>query len=358
MIFNDNTQEITAMEAKSFAQWIAFSPFIFQATTVLRDLGILDAISNTDDRGMSIEEITKLTNISTYGIKVLLDFGINIGLVKKIDNLYVLGMTGYFILQDEMTKVNMDFTQDICYLPLKNLKESIQEESAVGLKTFGPWNTLYEGLMLLPEDAKRSWLNFDHYYSDKAFNECLSIVFEEPVRELLDIGGNTGRWAKRCFKHNPDVRVTIMDLPQQLTAATSEIMSAGYSDRFNPYPINILDDITTPFYKDADVIWMSQFLDCFSEQEILSILKRTSAVMNENTKLYIVELFCDRQKFSTAEFSLNATSLYFTCVANGKSRMYPSADILEIIHKAGLTVVKDINDIGIGHTVLVCKLAI
>ena len=102
---------------------------------------------------------------------------------------------------------------------------------------------------------------------------------------------------------------------------------------------------------------MSQFLDCFSEQEILKIPGNAVAVMDRDTVLYIIELFRDRQKYEAARFSLDATSLYFTCIANGKSRMYHSADIKALVYEAGLIVEQETDDISEGHTVLRCRLA-
>ncbi|VAW77132.1 hypothetical protein MNBD_GAMMA13-795, partial [hydrothermal vent metagenome] len=41
----------TALEALSHAQWIAFGPFVFQATVVMRDTGLLKALEDTGTRG-------------------------------------------------------------------------------------------------------------------------------------------------------------------------------------------------------------------------------------------------------------------------------------------------------------------
>jgi hypothetical protein len=100
---------------------------------------------------------------------------------------------------------------------------------------------------------------------------------------------------------------------------------------------------------------MSQFLDCFSKEEVLSILNRTVDAMNTDTALYILELFWDRQKYEASSYSLNATSLYFTCIANGNSRMYHSTDFIEIIKAAGLSIESITDDLGISHTLLKCK---
>ena len=346
----------SALEAKSLAQWIAFAPFVFQATVVMRDRGLLASIDATGETGIDARRLADETGLSLYGTRVLLDFAVDISLVQEVDGNYVLGKAGYFVLNDDMTRVNMDFTRDICYQALGALDESIRDGKPRGLAALGDWENLYDGLMRLPAKASESWFRFDHFYSDRVFDEFLPVVFATPVKEILDIGGNTGRWAQRCLAHDPQVRVTIMDLPQQLAVARENIATAGYGDRFNEYPLDVLRDDRS-YYKGADVIWMSQFLDCFSEQEILKILGNAVAVMDHSTVLYIIELFWDRQKYDAARFSLNATSLYFTCIANGKSRMYHSGDMKALVQQAGLVVEQETDDVGEGHTVFRCRRA-
>ncbi|MEE9422259.1 MAG: class I SAM-dependent methyltransferase [Gammaproteobacteria bacterium] len=354
MRLETDSNKASALQAKSMAQWIAFAPFVFQASVVIRDSGLLEAIDEAGESGGSVTALAQETGLSEYGVKVLLDFGASIGLVWQENGRFILSKTGYFVLNDEMTRVNMDFTRDVCYRALDHLGDSIKDGKPRGLPELGEWDTLYEGLTKLPGTASESWFRFDHYYSDRVFDELLPIVFEAPVKEILDIGGNTGRWALQCLAHDSDVRVTIMDLPIQLKVARKNITEAGFADRYNEYPANVLDEGQI-FYKGADVICMSQFLDCFSEQEILEILKRAVAVMDTDTDLYIIELLWDRQKYEAASFSLNATSLYFTCIANGNSRMYHSSDLLGLINEAGLVVEMDIDGVGEGHTLLRCK---
>jgi hypothetical protein len=346
----------SALEAKSLAQWIAFAPFVFQATVVMRDRGLLASIDAAGETGINAVRLADETGLSLYGTRVLLDFAVDIGLVQEAGGAYVLAKTGYFVLNDDMTRVNMDFTRDVCYQALGALDESICDGKPRGLAALGDWENLYDGLTNLPGTASESWLRFDHFYSDRVFDELLPLVFSEPVKEILDIGGNTGRWAQRCLAHDPQVRVTIVDLPKQLAVARENIAAAGYGDRFNEYPLDVLRD-DRPYYKGADVIWMSQFLDCFSEQEILKILGNAVAVMDSHTVLYIIELFWDRQKYEAARFSLNATSLYFTCIANGKSRMYHSGDVKALVQQAGLVVEQETDGVGEGHTVLRCRRA-
>ena len=63
-----------AFDALQEAQKIAFAPFVFQATVSLRNLGILDFIlDNNANGGVTIHEISRGTNVSEYGLGVLLE---------------------------------------------------------------------------------------------------------------------------------------------------------------------------------------------------------------------------------------------------------------------------------------------
>ena len=95
---------------------------------------------------------------------------------------------------------------------------------------------------------------------------------------------------------------------------------------------------------------MSQFLDCFSEDEIVMILRKAAAVMTAGTRLFIMETYWDRQRFENAAFCLQQTSLYFTCMANGNSQMYHSQVLRDCIAQAGLVIVEEIDGVGISHT--------
>lgn len=344
----------SAFEAITNAQFIAFAPIVFQATKSLRDLGILAEVEESGTKGVTLEEIYSKLNLSEYGVRVLLEAGLGIGLVIKNDDKYTITKTGIFILNDKMTRVNMDFTNDVCYEGMFSLSDSIKQGKPTGLKVFGDWPTVYEGLAHLPKPIQDSWFNFDHFYSDGSFDQALTNLFKRSPKHILDIGGNTGKFTLKCMNYNPDVKVTILDLPGQLAMAKDNISQTAFVERVNYFPINILDDAQR-FPKGADAIWMSQFLDCFSEEEIVSILKRCHEAISDDGHIYIMETFWDRQKFEPGAFSLQMTSLYFTNIANGNSQMYDSAVFNRLIDKAGFIIVEQIDNVGISHTIQVCK---
>lgn len=344
---------LSALEAREQAQWIAFAPSVFQAARVLRDTGILAEIEKHPE-GIALETLAEMVDVPFYGVRVLAEAGLGIGLLTQKDSLYRLTKTGFFILHDPMTRVNMDFMNDVCYQGMFHLDESIRNGKPEGLKVFGGWSTIYEALSKLPENVRKSWLAFDHYYSDAAFPAVLPHVFSHKPSRLLDIGGNTGKWALQCFAFDPDVCVTIMDLPGQVTMAEKQIREKGYADRISFHATNILDE-SASFPAGFDAICMSQFLDCFSDEEIISILTRCHQALSPGGKVFILETFWDRQRFRTAAFSLQQTSLYFTALANGNSQMYHSGNFIRLVEEAGFSVSAQKDGIGVSHTLLTCE---
>ena len=345
----------TAYEAKVEAQRIAFAPVMFQACRILRDSGILELIQQSRAAGMTLNEVVSKINLPRYGIKVLMESGLGIGLFCLNDGRFTLTRLGYFMFRDAMTRVNMDVVHEICYRGLFDLDKSIEQGKPVGLKTLGDWKTFYEGLSSLTPKARDSWLAFDHYYSDAAFPAALKLVFADKPRRLLDVGGNTGKWAVACAEFDADVQITIADLPQQLDFARETVHKNNLDSRVDFFATDLLDE-SKPLPGGHDAIWMSQFLDCFSEKEIVSILRRAAQAMNADSTLYILELFWDRQPNEAAAFCLQQTSLYFACIANGNSQMYHSSDLLHCLAESGLKVVEDRDQVGQYHTLLKCAI--
>jgi len=348
---NDNK---SALEAKTEATKIAFMPIMFQAAKGLRDFGILQYLRKNKD-GKSVTEIAENCNISQYGALVLLEAGLSLEMIKVDADKYFITKTGYFVLVDQMTRANMDFTHDVNYLGFYHLDEAIKTGKPAGLKNvFDKPNTVYEALAEMSPKFRESWFGFDHFYSDDSFPAALPIVFKNNPKRIMDVGGNTGKFSIKCAQYSDSVKVTILDLPGQLRDAKKNIEEHGFQDRIDGFPINLLD-FSKPYPTGYDVIWMSQFLDCFSEQEILGLMTNARNAMDENAELLIMETFWDLQRFEASTYSLHATSLYFTCIANGNSRMYHSEDMIKLADMAGLEVTEIIENVGISHTILRCR---
>jgi hypothetical protein len=351
-------EQLSAREAQRLAEFIAWGPVVFQVARIMLKRGILDMIRDSLN-GMTRQEICEKTQLSDYAVKCLLEAALTIGivLVDPETDRFTLSKTGWFLINDPATRVNIDFNHDVNYEGWFQLEDALVNGKPEGLKHFGPWPTVYEGLSQLPEQVQKSWFGFDHFYSDSSFPEALQIIFDEHhVRSLYDVGGNTGKWALQCVGYDKDVEVTILDLPQQIEMMRKNVAGKTGAERINGYGINLLDpEQHFPKHSTLDAIWMSQFLDCFSMDEIVGILSRAKEVMTDNTRIYIMETLWDRQRFEPAAFCLTMTSLYFTAIANGNSKMYNTEDLTACIERAGLHVEQIHDHLGQGHSIVVVR---
>ncbi|MDD2241710.1 MAG: methyltransferase [Bacteroidales bacterium] len=389
--------KMRAIDAQRKAAEIAYGPVTFEVAHIMLKRGIFEMLSKASGgaamsdsnsaKGLTLNEICAQTGSSRYAVKVLMESALTTGTVYRDNKKYFLSKIGWFLLNEERNRIDIAFNHDVNYQGWFNLETALEEEKPAGLKHFGSWPTIYEGLSKLPTNVQKSWFDFDHYYSDNSFDEALNIIFEgganadckkTSVKKLLDVGGNTGLFALQCVKKNPSVNVTIVDLPQQLEmmkknvkavcekeninrhkvvseGGTCECKPVDWEKRISGFGGNLLD-ASFKLPTGYDVIWMSQFLDCFSEEQVISILKRAAAAMSDKTRLYIMETIWDRQQFETTAFCLTQISLYFTALANGNSKMFNAEDLTHLIESAGLKIERVVDGIGPGkHSIVICK---
>lgn len=102
---------------------------------------------------------------------------------------------------------------------------------------------------------------------------------------------------------------------------------------------------------------MSQFLDCFSSEQIERILKMVVARLEGEDRVFILEPLLGSQPYQVGNECLAAFSLYFTAIANGTSRFYRKDEFLRFIEDAGLKLEKSVDDLGTGHSLLICRKA-
>ncbi|MDR0646504.1 MAG: class I SAM-dependent methyltransferase [Elusimicrobiota bacterium] len=349
------SKKINMADAKSLAQRIAFAPLTFQAVRAMLAFGILKAVDDAAPQGLTLEEIKNKCRQNHYIVTTLLEVGLFTDIFELHKNRYKTTKTAQCFLYDAMTQVNMNFVNDVCYQGAYYLKESFETSKPQGLKVFGDWPTVYEALSNLPEKVQRSWFAFDHFYSDNAFDDVIKIIISKSPKRVFDVGCNTGKFEAAFIDSGFKGEMFLLDLPKQLERAKRNMKAKGYDKYCTFCPVDVLKE-ETKFPDKPDAILMSQFLDCFSIEEIISILKKAKAVMHGDCRLYILEPFWDNQRFEAAKLSLTHTSLYFTAIANGNSKMYNESEMSLCVKKAGLTIVKSHKNIGsCEYPLLECK---
>lgn len=342
--------------ARFAAQRLAFAPLMFQACRALRDSGVLELLSAARARGLTVAAAVERTRSSRYAAELMLEAGLASGLCTyaeegEEDPRFFITAMGAYWLRDPLTRANADFNHHVCFKGAFKLREALLEGKPAGLPAIDATGaaTVYEALRSLPPEVKQAWFDFDHHYSDGVFELCLPRVLTGAAT-VVDIGANTGRFSRLCLQRGA-AHLTLVDLPGQLALAAEELTE--FAGRFTLHPTNLLQ-ASSQLPAGADVYWLSQFLDCFSETEIVCILSRVRAAMRPDSKVFILETYWDQQEHEVARFCVIGTSLYFACIANGNSRMYHSKVMKRLMREAGLRVVGDMSRVGLSHTLIEC----
>lgn len=161
------------------AQFIAFSPFIFQAAAAALRTGLLETLSRSP--GQNAAGAAAASGLTPYAAGVLIDILATAGILERAPNDGLRGWkttpVGDLLIYDEMTRANFFFTADTCWPGLDRTEEALKEGKPAGLAAFNPsWKTIYPHLPELPAMAQRSWFRFDHYHSDRAYAAAIEAI--------------------------------------------------------------------------------------------------------------------------------------------------------------------------------------
>lgn len=339
-------------QAMTEAQQLAFAPVSFMTAYCLKRMGILEGLFASLSEGLTPAALAARCDVSPYAVDLLLESGLAIGAVQQRGEHFHLTKLGHVLHRDKMTDINFEFIYQVCYRGLFQLEDSLRSGQPHGLPSISDAATVYEGLHKLLPPARDAWLAFDHYYSDSAFTAALPHVLGADVDRLLDIGGNTGRFAKTCLAYKKDLVVTICDLPQQIEMAKTYLADLPERNRLSFHSCDLLaaEADLPPSYA---AVWMSQFLVCFDEASIVRILRKAGQSLKPGGRIYILDTFWDRQKDPVSAFCLIQTSPYFTSIANGCSKIYRSDTLVKLAKEADLSVQDIIDDLGISHSLLI-----
>ncbi|MDP3296224.1 MAG: methyltransferase [Thermodesulfovibrionia bacterium] len=133
-------------------------------------------------------------------------------------------------------------------------------------------------------------------------DKVLKAVGLKGVKEALDLGGGPGTYTIEMAKKG--ISVTIFDTPETIEIAKEVIKKSGVKN------INFLqgDFLADDFGRDYDLIFISQILHAYSEDDNIMVLKKCRNALNKNGRIVIQEFFIDKDRthpVQAALFSIN-----------------------------------------------------
>ena len=107
-------EQFNAQQAQNMAHIYSWGPVVFQVARLMRKYGIFTLLSESVD-GLKAEEIVEKTHLSGYAVKCLLEASLTMHtvLIDKVTCRYKLAKTGWFLLNDPLINVNINFNHEI-----------------------------------------------------------------------------------------------------------------------------------------------------------------------------------------------------------------------------------------------------
>lgn len=327
----------------AFQSWAARSPFTraaakrdgerlfdlvagFTYSQILRAFVAFDLSRHLRARPAYPSELAAKLDAPERRISVLCQAAASLGLLTRLrDGRYVLARLGAAIngvggLRD------MILHHDILYRDLGPAEGFFRGKTDPDLARFWPY-VFGAAAAEDPATAER----YSHLMSETqnlVSDEILSSLSFAKAQHVMDIGGGTGVFLAACAKANPDVQVTLFDLPQVAALAQDRFEHAGIAARATIVSGSFRDD---PLPIGPDLITLIRVLYDHEDETVLRLLKSVHAVLPDGGKIVIAE------PMSGGEAPDRTADAYFSlyCMAMGTGTVRSATQIGELLSKAG-----------------------
>jgi ubiquinone/menaquinone biosynthesis C-methylase UbiE len=230
----------------------------------------------------------------------------------------------------EVFKALVMFQAYIVYPGQIDYLESLIAGQNVGIRRYpGEGHTLYEKFRFDPRTRNIFYL-YMNKYSEYAVPHVLAKVDFSSARKVLDVGGGGGSNAIAIADKNPQLEVTILDLPAAQQICEDQINKQGLSDRIKFVECDIFKD---EFPRGFDDVLFFHELMIWNHNQIRYLLKEAHNSLHETGRVVIVGSVSNDSEDGPVMAALD--TVYFRSVAAGEGMVYPWKDYERILLDVG-----------------------
>jgi ubiquinone/menaquinone biosynthesis C-methylase UbiE len=262
----------------------------YQKTAAIKAAIELNLFSAIGDKPASAAELANRCSAAERGIRILCDYLVIVGLLKKAGDRYELtsdaamflvrsspayaGGTLDFLLSDQLTG------------SFRDLASAVRKGG-----------TAMEDGTVAPEHPV--WLSFARSMGPLMVPTAQALAQIVPLRQgkgkVLDVSASHGMWGLAFAQAYADAHITALDWENVLQVARENAKRFGVDNRFATISGSAFE---ADLGKDYDVILVPNFLHHFSAQDCVKFLKRAHAALKPDGKIAIVEFVPNADRIS------------------------------------------------------------
>jgi hypothetical protein len=256
-------------------------------------LGVFRAV---EGRALTVRELAHAISASEQGTEALANALVALDYLRIKDGRYSSGPIAERWLG---SSAKHDFTPALLWgYELWNVLWELPQ----AIRDGKPKQSLWERWADRPQAGR----DFSDYMKVKSVLTVPAIVANTPVpknaRNLIDLGGSHGLHASAFCQRYPQLRATVMDLPEALANTEKTTAAAGVSDRVSLRRGNFLTD---PLGDGYDVVLLFEIVHNHTAEENKQLIKRAAQALNpEGIVVVLEDLKRDEPDPHNAAFSL------------------------------------------------------
>jgi SAM-dependent methyltransferase len=280
------------MDSPEFVHALAFLGTELDARAISSaiELGIIDGLADEPATAAALAETRR---VNPKGLALLLDMLEVNGVVARSGALVALTPEFRAALRyRDLLETTIEFADlvwpDIhaLFTPLLNDPPRFLVQSAV----FDLFR--YDRCIeISPENiaATRRWTKFTTCLTTYEASAAFAAIDLSGVASFIDLGGNTGEFARQLCLRHPTVRATVVDLPVVCEIGRQHIAGAAEADEASRIDFFPTDLRGGPLPAAADLVSFKSVLHDWPDEEATSLLARAVSLVRPGGQLMIFE---------------------------------------------------------------------
>ena len=273
------------------------------------ELGIIDLI---DSAPQPCEQLHAQTECPASSLQLLLQLLMSAGVLT--DTAAGHHLTAEFrqaLRFRDLLEAKLDFSlavtpdfADLFTVLLRNTDEFLSRANLFKLFDYGKCTQTTPSNY----ETTRHWMRFTSVLTRYETPVCLSYHDFSSYRRLLDIGGNSGEFARQLCLQHPDLQATVCDLPLVCDIGQQYVADTEQADRVVFFRANALEAALPDGH---DIITFKSMLHDWPDEQASRLLNKAHDAVTPGGSLLIYERGPLELKASGLPFSLLPTLLFF-----------------------------------------------
>ena len=302
------------------------------------ELGVFELLWKNPD--LSQTEIAQHLQLEAYPTKALLLGLTALKLIQKVGDQYRNSLVIQMLFLENTWKEFYDvvlFEAKIVYRGSIDYVESLKQNRNVGLRQFqGQGPDLYNRLHEDP-GLDKVFYNFMGSWSKLVTPLWLKKIDFSHFESVVDVGGGDATNSIALAEAFPNVKITLMDIPDSCKIAQSHIDQKQLTDRIKVMGGDIFVD---EFPKDQDCFLFIHVLVIWSLDKNTSLLRRAYQALKPGGSLIIFNMMTSDQEDGPLMAALDSS--YFVSIPHEGGMIYSWSDYEQCLRDAGFSQMKRI----------------